>query len=274
MRDMHKPLRRRARGYFGITQPSYSKLTRDFPAKKIRQLTGGHSKVLLRFGYSGDFPITDDEGYIFVNSRESINIAKNKSKTKELLKELGIPTPNWAILSDLRDFYSLRFPLYSKTFYGSRGRGMVFIENEEKLKEHYENHDSSIGRIIEERCNYVREYGIHVSSASGIFHAVRKMLKSEAEDRWFRNSNNCVFYLEDNEHFNKPECWEEIETQLLRFMDKTGLDIGRFDVKVNNSGKLFSVLEVNTSPSIEGEIVYNKYKRELEKIIICAASQV
>lgn len=270
---MRKPLRRRARGYFGISQPSYTRLTKEFSANRIREITGGHSRVLFRFGYAGDFPV-NPQNYIIINSRESVDIAKNKYSTKLILDKLEIPTPRWKLLDDLKYFSDLSYPLYSKLFYGSRGRGMVFINNEEELEDHLHNTPHFESRVVEERCNYIREYGIHVSTASGIFHAVRKMLKSDSEDRWFRNSNNCVFYLEDNEHFNKPECWDEIESQLLRFMKDTGLNIGRFDVKVNNSGNLFSVLEVNSAPSLQGDIVYNKYVKEIEKLILCAESQV
>lgn len=271
---MRKPLRRRARGYFGISQPSYTRLTKEFSANRIREITGGHSRVLIRFGYAGDFPV-NPKNYIIINTRQGVDIAKNKYETKLVLDKLEISTPKWALLDDLIDSCELSYPLYSKLFYGSRGRGMVFINDEEELEDHLHNTPHQERRLVEERCNYIREYGIHVSTASGIFHAVRKMLKSDSEDRWFRNSNNCVFYLEDNEHFNKPECWDEMETQLLRFMNEAGLNIGRFDVKVSSSGKSFSVLEVNSSPSLEGEIVYNKYVKELEKLIaLCAESQV
>lgn len=268
---MKKPVRRRARGYFGITQPSYSKLAKHFKANVIRRLTGGHSKVLIRFGYSEDFPVENANGYIEINSKEAINICKNKLLTKEVLKELNIPTPKWNLITDDLDDINLLYPVYSKTFYGSKGRGMYLIENEDQLKNHIEKYSSQSNRLLEERCKYVREYGIHVSSKSGIFHAVRKMIKEDSTERWYRNSNNCVFFLEDNENFNKPLCWDELEENLLRFMDKIKLDIGRFDVKVSSSGEKFKVLEVNSAPSLQGEVVFRKYVKELNKVIeLCA----
>jgi type I restriction enzyme S subunit len=39
--------------------------------------------------------------------------------------------------------------------------------------------------------NNSREYRLHVT-ADGCFYACRKMLKADAEERWYKNDSNCV----------------------------------------------------------------------------------
>tara|TARA_R110000787_G_scaffold70320_1_gene156395 strand:+ start:10645 stop:11457 length:813 start_codon:yes stop_codon:yes gene_type:complete len=264
-----KPIRKRGLGYIAITQPSYSALRNYFTGSVLRSILG-HSRVEMRFGFTGEAPVIPNG--ITINSVEGIKNAVDKISMKEKFKELEIPSPGFYLIDQVPE--NVRFPLYGKLQYRSRGNGMVLIQNKEKLEEIIAYRTSDIERFnsnnyyFELKSSYTREYGVHISSSGGIFHAVRKMLKTEADERWFRNSLNCVFYLPENEQFEMPSCWENIEEAGKKYLLNTGLDIGRFDVQVNRDGTRFRFIEVNSSSSIYADIIFEKYKEEITNILI------
>lgn len=104
--------------------------------------------------------------------------------------------------------------------------------------------------IIEEFVNYTKEYRIHVSSLGRYFYTCRKMLKEETstDQRWFRNSSNSVWMLEDNPLFDKPSTWDAIVADCLKALAVLGLDTCAFDVKVSKKGD-WTILEGNSAPS-------------------------
>lgn len=128
--------------------------------------------------------------------------------------------------------------------------------------------------IVEEFVNYTKEYRIHVSSLGRCFYTCRKMLKEEvaAEERWFRNSKNCVWMLEENPLFDKPSTWNLIVEDCLKALAALGLDTCAFDVKVSKKGE-WTILEGNSAPSFgectpkEPTIVALRYIEELNELI-------
>jgi hypothetical protein len=266
---MKVPVRKRGRGYIGISQPSYSSLRNYFTPERLRSLIG-HSKVIMRFGYTGEIP--NVEGALIINSKEGIKNASNKIAMKQIFRDLEIPSPQFHLINGIPEDVS--FPLYGKLQYRSRGKGMTYVQNREELNNVIARRTRNASAFaqnnyyFEVKSNFTREYGVHISSAGGIFHAVRKMLREDAEERWFRNSENCTFFLPENPEFSLPSCWTEIEEAGKRYLNHTGLDIGRFDVQVNRDGNRFRFIEVNSSPSIGAEVIFEKYKNEIIKLLI------
>jgi hypothetical protein len=99
------------------------------------------------------------------------------------------------------------------------------------------------------------------------------MLKQDATERWFRNSKNSVWILEDNPLFDKPITWNAIVQDCLKALNALGLDTCAFDVKVNKKGE-WSILEGNSAPSFgdctidNPTIVAQRYIEEFKDLII------
>jgi D-alanine-D-alanine ligase-like ATP-grasp enzyme len=125
------------------------------------------------------------------------------------------------------------------------------------------------GYIFEEYYNYAREYRLHVTK-DGNFLSWRKLRKNDAKERWYFNSDNCVWAGEDNPLFDKPVNWEEIQQHAIKACVAVGLDICAVDVRVQSSKNEdgikrktcdFIILETNSAPSLGekgSEIYYNQ----------------
>jgi hypothetical protein len=128
--------------------------------------------------------------------------------------------------------------------------------------------------IFEKYYNYAREYRLHVTKDEN-FLSWRKLRKSDAKDRWYFNSDNCVWISEDNPSFDKPVNWEEIQKHAILACKSVGLDICAVDIRVqssldDDSGKRkncdFIILETNSAPSL-GKIGTESYYKQILKLI-------
>ena len=104
------------------------------------------------------------------------------------------------------------------------------------------------------------------------------MLKRDTpeEKKWYRNDDNCVWILEENENFDKPVNWVRIEEESVKALKSVGLDVGAVDLRIqsatNKKGEKrenpdFIIVEINSAPSF-GDITLNKYIEELPKILL------
>lgn len=244
--------------------PSHSVL-RKSPILKSKD------RIIYRLGSTTESLIERE-----LNSVEAIKNSSNKLKMKTLFTEANVKTPKFYNLTNIPEN---SFPLLAKKVYGSKGRGMILINNQEELDNFLSQ--NLTGYYIEEFFNGSREYRLHVSEL-GCFYACRKLRKSDAEKRWFFNSLNCIwvtekekvedengnflnFSEEDKKSFNKPNTWDTIIEQSQLALKSVGLDIGAIDVRVNKKGE-FMILETNSAPSF-GNITEIMYKEHLSKLI-------
>jgi carbamoylphosphate synthase large subunit len=170
----------------------------------------------------------------------------------------------------------LPYPIVAKHRFGSRGTGNYLLSSMEQLQawmkgKRLENY------IFEKFYSYTREYRLHVT-ADGCFYTCRKMLREDTpeDQRWYRNDSNSNWIREDNELFDKPVNWEEIEQECVKAIQAVGLDIGACDVKVQSAktakGKVrpapeFIILETNSAPSF-GDLTLEKYLEEIPKVLL------
>jgi carbamoylphosphate synthase large subunit len=236
---------------------------------QLRRVIFLPTKCLLRLGSTTKLRTKYD---IEFNSIDGIIKSSNKLLMKKEFLKVTNKTPktyiyngNFVDISD-DEVKEPKFPIVAKKKYGSRGIGMYKANNEEEFKELLNRIDSR-KYIFEEYTTFTREYRFHVSQL-GIFHSVRKMLKSEADSRWYRNSDNCVFYLEDNENYGEIKCIEKLEKTMVDIINEMGLNIVAFDVRVNKKGDDFKIIEVNSAPSLshDNSIVAQKYKEHIKKL--------
>lgn len=167
----------------------------------------------------------------------------------------------------------LEYPIIAKRIFGSRGRGMEKLDNQEALDEFIDKEFDQGNRTryyFESYKNYTKEYRLHVTE-DGCFYTNRKMLKSDTpeEDRYFRNDSNSVWYLESNEKFDKPGNWQEIVDECVKSLKAVKLDIGACDVRVSKTkdGKAkFAIIEINSAPSF-GDITEEKYIEQIPLVL-------
>jgi len=149
---------------------------------------------------------------------------------------------------------------------------MELIEDEAALRSKL---GSTNGYYSERFINYNREYRLHCTK-NGCFYACRKMLKTDAEARWFKNDSNCIWYVDTNDGFDRPTNWDKIEAECVKALNAVGLDFGAFDVRVQSSKNKeevlredpkFVIIEVNSAPSF-GDITERKYKEIIPQLIM------
>tara|TARA_R110002124_G_scaffold281430_1_gene455669 strand:+ start:17256 stop:18128 length:873 start_codon:yes stop_codon:yes gene_type:complete len=256
-------------------------------------------KSVIRLGSTTDLQdtVTNGGNRIEINTIEAIKNSSNKRWMKELFTQDGIKTAEWWSLYTLPEndivnheyqlyreeneenvilrLHELPYPIISKNIYGSRGRGNIKHDNKESLEAWMEGKDLD-NYIFEKYYNYVREYRIHVTE-NGYFYACRKMLKNgtDNKDRWYRNNDHCVWIVEENPLFDKPNNWDKLIEECVKSLKSIKLDIGAIDLKIqsnrNKDGSInndpkFIIIEINSAPSF-GNITEIKYIEEITKLL-------
>jgi glutathione synthase/RimK-type ligase-like ATP-grasp enzyme len=252
-----------------------------------KQLPLFSHRTIIRFGSSTStdkFETNKSKPKITVeiNSVQAIKNSANKLLMKQCFTNNEVKTADWWVSDNGELFLSknlnvdncqsaeLPYPIVAKNIFGSRGIGNSKINSKEELIEWIKGKNLK-NFIFEKFYSYLREYRLHVTE-EGCFYTCRKMLKSDTPDdkKWFRNDQNSVWVLEENELFDKPDNWDEIVKHSIKALKAVGLDFGACDVKVtsskNKKASDFIIIEINSAPSF-GEITGVKYAEMLPKLI-------
>lgn len=174
-------------------------------------------------GSSTELPDTIARGgrRVEINTVEAIANSASKKRMKACFDTGGVKTAPWLPYSSRISVTAkgitvsstiLEFPIVAKLDFGSRGRGMHLIKNQEEYNNFLRTCSGNLSSYIFEKfMNYTREYRLHVTK-DGYFYSCRKMIKEETSDakRWFRNDSNCVWIMESNPSFNRPTNWDDI----------------------------------------------------------------
>lgn len=224
---------------------------------------------------------------IVLNTIEGIEISSSKFKMKRAFHEAGVKSAEfffpkiksgkaYLITQTGKEYRAnnsdyIPLPLIAKINYGSRGRGMEKIDTYAALERFILKGDTKY--YFEKFYNYSREYRLHVND-QGCFYACRKMIKSDApkDRRWYRNSDHCAWYKEDNPGFEKPNNWDTIVDMCIKAVKACKLDFAGVDVRVqsakgkNHKNPDFIIIEVNSAPSY-GEITAERYVEEIPKML-------
>lgn len=245
-------------------------------------------RSVIRFGSSTQMKdtVTNGGSRIEINTVNAISNSSNKLKMKQCFDKNNVKTAMWVkgdqdTIDNLSAKFEdgiIKFPIVAKHIYGSKGKGNYKIDDYDALKKFIQKRENDIESFIFEKFyNYSREYRLHVTT-DGCFYTCRKMLKSDTPDnkRWYRNDDNSVWVLEENESFDKPVNWDEVINQSVEALKAVGLDIGAVDLRIqsatNKKGEKrddpdFIVVEINSAPSF-GEITLEKYTQELPKLLL------
>jgi len=253
--------------------PSHAGLRRALPKLPFRSVIRMGSLTAL------DDAATLNGTRVELNSAESIKNSSSKLKMKQCFTGASVKTAEWIRVQTLKEVkdWAKEYPIVAKSHFGSRGNGNTLLKSEAEVDSWARNKDLT-NYIFEKYYNYNKEYRLHVS-ADGCFYTCRKMLKQEFKDTpnsWQRHDDNCVWILEDNPSFDRPNNWYDIVTHCVKALKSCGLDFGACDLRVqNNTDKDgtrratpdFIVVEINSAPSF-GQVTLAKYKEVLPQLLI------
>ena len=248
--------------------PSHSILRRNLPPNAYR------SVVRL-----GSITPTTTGRYVEINTVDAVENSMDKLKMKRLFVAEGIQTPKFEHLPEFLtklnatpSVVELKFPVVVKHRFGSRGAGNYLCTTIEEFKQlHLRSLPDNY--IVEEFCNFSREYRIHVSPwIDEHIYTNRKLRRNDADEstKWFRNNQNSVWILETSEGFKKPDNFTDIVAACKKACSAVGLDFGAFDVKTSkpadNGNVKYTIIESNSAPSF-GDITAEQYLTYIPEMI-------
>ena len=195
-------------------------------------------KSVIRFGSTTDLPDTVSNGgdRIEINSIPSIKISANKLLMKQKFTEVNVKTAQWRQTNTKEGLQQvvdiLEYPIVAKAHYGSKGKGNTLIKSQEEL-ESWTQGKTLNNYIFERFMNFGYEFRLHVTE-EGCFYACRKALKKDVpeDQKWRRHDDICVWFLESNPEFYKPNSWNDIISDCVKALKAIGADILSFDVRV------------------------------------------
>ena len=261
----------------------------DILRLKHKKIAALPYRSVIRFGSSTEVEDSVAKGgnRIEINTVNAIKISANKLLMKQKFTEAGVRTANWRQHCPIEGLTDLEFPIVAKAHYGSKGKGNTLIKSQEELNTWMQGKTLS-NYIFEKFMNFGHEFRLHVTE-DGCFYTCRKALKQDVpeDQKWRRHDDICVWFLETNENFQKPNSWNDIVSDCVKALKAVGADLLSFDVRVQtprdkdgNSRPYqeYILLECNSASSMDngtGEVSVcaQKYIDEIPKIIIRKAKQ-
>lgn len=261
----------------------------DILRLKHKKIAALPYRSVIRFGSSTEVEDSIAKGgsRIEINTVASIKISANKLLMKRKFTEAGVKTAPWRQHCPIEGLTDLEFPIVAKAHYGSKGKGNTLLKTHEEYLEWASGKNLS-NYIFEKFMNFGHEFRLHVTE-DGCFYTCRKALKQDVpeDQKWRRHDDICVWFLETNENFQKPNSWNDIVSDCVKALKAVGADLLSFDVRVqtprDKDGNLrpyqeYILLECNSASSMDngtGEVSVcaQKYIDEIPKIIIRKAKQ-
>lgn len=246
--------------------PSHSPLRRELPLLPWRSI------VRLGSTTSGDGLASRIE----INSVTGVKNSASKLLMKRCFAQAEVKTAPWYAGNVSREsvlaWAEGRYPIITKSHYGSRGIGNTKHDSRREL-ESWMNNKVLSDYLYEQFVGYTREYRLHISK-NGCFYACRKLLRNDApEGTWQRHEDYCTFALESNPSFKKPNNWDLIVADCMRAQTALGLDVCGFDIMVQGSKEgrernnpEWIIVESCSAPGF-GSVTLQKYIEEIPKLI-------
>lgn len=261
----------------------------DILRLKHKKIAALPYRSVIRFGSSTEVEdtVAKSGNRIEINTVDAIKISANKLLMKQKFTEADVKTAPWKRHCPIEGLGDLEFPIVAKAHYGSKGKGNTLLKTHEEYVQWCQGKTLS-NYIFEKFMNFGHEFRLHVTE-DGCFYTCRKALKQDVpeDQKWRRHDDICVWFLETNENFYKPNSWNDIVSDCVKALKAVGADLLSFDVRVqtprDKDGNLrpyqeYILLECNSASSMDngtGEVSVcaQKYIDEIPKIIIRKAKQ-
>lgn len=254
--------------------------TRNYSADDLRSLLFKEKfprTAIIRLGSTTpNKEITSVPNPIEINTVESIENSRSKIRSHKAFDAAGVKSAKYWTSATFSIDKIQQYPVLAKKIAGQGGVGMKKLDNKAELQEFLKKVGSlqASDYYIEEYFSGKREYRLHVTK-NDCFLAWRKMRKQDAKEKWYFNSDNCVWVGEQNPLFDKPVNWDEMIADSVKALNAVGLSIGAIDLRVQsatdeNGRKRKScqwiILESNSAPSMAPKTT-EAYHKEIVKLI-------
>jgi RimK family alpha-L-glutamate ligase len=188
-------------------------------------------------------------GVMVLNSANSIEIAKDKLATLQLLNSNNLPIPKTVLAKFPIDIKVIskefNFPLVLKTVSGPFGKGVFLCESKNKLKDTMDlieiSRDPKVNVILQEFVKSSKGKDIRVIVVGG--RAIGSMLRTAKKGK-FKANYSAGGSVEKLDLSHAIE-WLAVESARLLNLEIAGVDL-LFD------GESYSICEVNSAPGFEG----------------------
>ena len=216
----------------------------DYPIYK----DGDEPDILIHWGSTASTDIFDN-----LNSPDSIYNTSNKAKAISVLKEAGVPTLEFTVLT----------PCIGRTGKHTRGKGFWMCQNQHQMDEAICSGAEYFVKVYPK----TREYRVHVAHGMVLF--VQEKIGDTVFNLIWNKKNGFNFRVVPRSEWRK-----EVVEPAIRAVEALSLDFGAVDVMTDPKTNYFSffmpkaypvavVAEVNTAPALEGYSL-EKYKQYFE----------
>lgn len=197
--------------------------------------------TLIRYGVDS-YPSYDNKFGIVLNRAKYIKTNLNKLQTALLLRNHNIRTPR--VYTNKKNIE--KFPILRRRLNHSRGRDIIFVEDEERLK-------TVTGDFYTEFIESIAEYVVHVFRNECIRLSKKQPNPNEDTHDYIRSYSRG--WLCSDIFTHNPSIEKKAIVEAIKAVKYLGLDFAKVDVLVDKDNKVW-VLETNTCPRL------NRYGRE------------
>ena len=204
----------------------------------------------------------EDARYFCVNSLESIEICESKYLTSEILEEVGLPVPRYALITSEDNLDQALeavggiFPVVLKLLSGTQGIGVSIVDSYASLKSVYQ----TIAKLAPENEILIQEkidanYDLRIQIIIKKFDPINPKedncvllgsMKREAVEKDFRTNYSLGGKV------SSYEISDEIKDLACRAANAVGCHWCGVDLMIDSKDGKPYILEVNSSPGTEG----------------------
>jgi len=202
---------------------------------------------------SNEFIINYGQSYRKSNLNANVNF--NKVEVQKVLEKNGIRVPNMFRKGSV--ISKKEFPILARRNYHSKGRDIIFVENEKELKQLNPSDYDFLVKYIEKR----KEYRVHILGNYKTIVNVKIPKKDEEQDDIIWSHNKGWIHIEYLGEFREKLI--KIAKDVLKILK---YDFGAVDIILGEDGH-FYVLEINSAPGLEDRKlqIYAEYFLNEEK---------
>lgn len=188
-----------------------------------------------------------------LNKPINVGLATNKLKTFERLTARGIQTVPWTIDRNVAKRWSdLGATVYARTILnGHSGAGIILTHPGDRL---------GFAPLYTKGILKAHEYRVHVFQNEVLDFSKKKRRNDATNNDFIRNlSNGWVFCREG------VALPDKVRTIALNALSAIGLDFGAIDILYKERENNAYVLEINTSPGLQGTTL-NRYVNKFKQV--------